>query len=727
MNRIDLTLQATDGASPISVFLQSPLGSGVIASSIPAELLQLLEGWRRRFLRHHDTNGPGLEAGFVEAAGTRLCDTLQTWLRQPEWEPLQRLLEAQAGLPLRIRCRPVGSPLARLPWDCLPLGRPIWRLASTAPLVVATAEPPVRRPRLLLLIGEDNGLDLTAEIEQLQRLQQRGGLELLTLRGSRSTTTELARQLCDRRGWDGLLYLGHSDEAPSTGGRLLLGDGRWLTGQELRSLVEAAPAHVSRPSFVLLNSCLGLDLADSCLAAGVAWVVCFRERVPSHGASQAFCELLRRLQSGSGFAEAVAAVRQHLSESGPAGCALLLSAVCSDTAPPLRLPLSRRRQFRQRLARSSRAQAIAATAWVAVGLAMDLHPSLPPGPGLLDQRLEWQRRWRVLTGQPGPSRPPLPVLLLDDGPTAAALTVTPTPDRVPRKALARVLQRVAPDAVPVVGLDVVLDEPAPHTAELVKVLRRQRRRRVLVGYFSRNAPAERAGPERTMPLPELLASGLQAFDLDTGIAPVSSGPREGRAFPEPLRVLNHLSAGSFAHQIARALLPSRPPAEFPYDAVIDWSLDWSGLLSNLLITNGRVNQLGTLRTPVLLVGTDGTINEKEPDLFLAPLAISGALERWGLQEGKLPGPLLQAALAQSMTMHHWLEPQLQGPTTALTAGLGVLLAAAFSRRRQRWLPVLAISAAAVPLMLQVGVGQKILLPVALPLLAFATTALIRHD
>lgn len=721
MNRIDLTLQATDDSNTINVFLNGPLGSEVLTTSIPAELLQLLEGWRRRFLSHHDPNVPGVEACFVEARGTQLCDTLQAWLRQPEWTPLQRFLEAQPGLPLRIRCRPVGSELARLPWDCLPLGRPIWRLASTAPLVVATAEQAMGRPRLLLLIGEDNGLDLIAEIEQLQHLQQRGGLELSILRGQSSSARELARQLSHRHGWDGLVYLGHSDEAPSTGGRLLLGDGRWLTGHELRSLLEAAPERVSRPSFVLLNSCLGLDLADSCLAAGVTWVVCFRERVPSRGASQAFCELLQQLQNGIDFAEAVANVRQHLGESGPAGCALMLSAVCSDTAALLRLPLSRRTQFLQRLAHSSRAQAIAAAAYVAFGLAMDLNPSLPPGPALLDQRLEWQRRWRALTGQPGPSRPPLPVLLLDDGPTAAALAVTPSQNGVSRQALVKVLQRVAPDAVPVVGLDVVLDKPDPNTAQLAALLLSQRRKQVLAGYFSEKAAVKRAGQQRTPPLPELKASGLKVYDLVTGIP----GPRlkdSDNAFPAPLQLVNPLGAGSFASAIASAALESGAPRDLPDNAVIDWTLDWSRLVSNI-----SVNQLERLRGPVLVVGSDGTINDEEPDLFLAPMAISGALAHWYLQEGKLPGPLLQAALAQSMAMNHWLEPQLQGPSIALTAGLGVLLAAALARRRQRWIPVLAISAAVVPLTLQIGVSQKILLPTALPLLAFGTTNLIRHD
>lgn len=718
MTSIDLTLDATDDGSPIKVFVISSGGHDALFTSLPDELLQALEVWRRRFLTHHDPSGTAIGADVVEARSSQLCQALQHWLGQPEWLPLQRLLTLQPGVPLRVRCRPSTTPLARLPWESLPLDRPIWRLPGS-PFPASHQSPrPARRPRLLLLIGDSRGLDLDGDIRMLQRLAQSGGLELVCLRGQQSCLPVLARQLQAPRGWDALVYLGHSDADAQAGGRLLLGDGRWLSGLELRRAFEQRPDPGGLPSVVLLNSCLGLDLADSCLAAGIPWAVCFREMVPTHAASLAFGTLLQQLQNGTAVTDAVAMVRQQLQADGPAGTGLLLSVVGADQAPALRLPLRRRRQFWQRLASSTRSQALASASWLVLALAMDLNPSLPPGPALLDQRLEWQRRWRVLTHQPGPQRAPLPVLLLDNGPTADALGVTPTPNRVPRQALVKVLQQVSPDHVPVVGLDLVLDEPAPFTTELAALLQQQQRRRVLAGYFAEGSVAVGEGQQRSRPLQLLRASGLQQVDLSTAIP----GPRRDGVFPLPLRLQAPLGEGSFAQAMAEASQPARPVRGLPYDAVIDWSLDWAAMVTNL-----GLHQLATLQGPVLLIGADGTINHEEPDWFMAPRAAGQALQGWGRGVHRLPGPVVQAVLAQSMAMGHWLTPWLQTPTTAAACGLGVLIAATVGQRRRRWLVLAGVTAVALPLALQLGVQHRILVPVALPLLAVATTTLIRHD
>lgn len=46
----------------------------------------------------------------------------------------------------------------------------------------------------------------------------------------------------------------------------------------------------------------------------------------------------------------------------------------------------------------------------------------------------------------------------------------------------------------------------------------------------------------------------------------------------------------------------------------------------------------------------------------------------------MPGVFIQAVLAQSMSLRQWLTPISQAFTTALAAGLGVLLAAAQADR-----------------------------------------------
>jgi hypothetical protein len=732
MKTIDLILEETAGSSSVNAFLLTPISRDAFSLNVPAGLLQQLREWRRRFLLLHDPCSDLVSPDIESNYRNRLCEMLRDWFQRPEWEPLRRTLQQEQfqSLPLRLRCRSSleggnSSELAKLPWEeSLALKRPIWRLATSSQSLAAVRNPPVRRSRILLLIGNEAGLDFTAEVNRLQELAQQGGVELVHLQGTSSNLEQFRLQLRDRCGWDGLIYLGHSDQHPLDGGRLQFGDGRWLSGRELRQELEQISDLNRRPSFVLLNSCLGLDLADSCLAAGSSWVVCFREMVPSFGASQAFVELLQQLQKGKDLSDAVDHARRQLREDGPAGIALVLSVVCADNAPSLRLHLSPQRQFQQRLLSSHRTQALAAGLCVVLGLILDLKPSSSVDLWLLDRRLESQRIWRTLTGQPGPRRPPLPVLLLDNGRSAAALGVTPTPNRMPRQALLKVLERVSPAAVPVVGLDLVLDEPGPFSLALATRLRQQRRQQVLAGHYPSNADVDACpgsvGEDRTQPIPELLESGLQHKDISTGMAM----PRVGKLFPQPLRLGFHLGDGSFAQAIAKAARPSLPPRELPYDSVIDWSLDWSELVTNL-----KLSDLGTLHGPVLLVGSDGNINPNCPDLFLAPLATRTTISDWdtGAGRGKLPGSILQAVLAQSMAMGHWLTPQLQAPTTALAAGLGWLLAAAVARRNRRWLPSLAVAVVVIPLTLQLGVQQLILLPIALPLLTFASVTLIRHD
>jgi len=67
--------------------------------------------------------------------------------------------------------------------------------------------------------------------------------------------------------------------------------------------------------------------------------------------------------------------------------------------------------------------------------------------------------------------------------SAAELGATTTPGRVSRDLLTKLLQRTPPAQVPKLGLDLVLDEPAPFTAELAQVIRAQARPLLVAGFF----------------------------------------------------------------------------------------------------------------------------------------------------------------------------------------------------------------------------------------------------
>jgi ABC-type dipeptide/oligopeptide/nickel transport system permease component len=89
--------------------------------------------------------------------------------------------------------------------------------------------------------------------------------------------------------------------------------------------------------------------------------------------------------------------------------------------------------------------------------------------------------------------------------------------------------------------------------------------------------------------------------------------------------------------------------------------------------------------------------------------------------------VVQAVLAQSLTLRHWLTPASQAFSTALAAGLGVLVAAAQAPLRRRMALVAAIIVVAMPICWQLAVSQLWLLPLALPLAALITTAGLRRD
>jgi hypothetical protein len=292
-----------------------------------------------------------------------------------------------------------------------------------------------------------------------------------------------------------------------------------------------------------------------------------------------------------------------------------------------------------------------------------------------------------------------------------ALGVTPTPGRVSRAALARILERIPPERVPKVALDVVLDEPAPATENLAAVIRDQGRPSVFAGYFGAESDAPGAGA-RSRPLPQLTEAGLKARNLTVGTV-----AGNGSLKPVPLQLRAPITAANFAGALSTSAVPL-----LPVEAVIDWSIAWPTLLRQITVAD-----LPGLQAPALLVGTDGLIDRDQSDRFQAPGAVREALPAWGGTEGVLPGSLVQAVLAQSLTLGHWLTPCSLLACTALAAGGGVLLAAAQPSRQRRLLMIGAIGVLAVPLSLQLAVGQRILVPLMLPLAALACTTLLRSD
>ena len=710
---LDLLLQGTGDGESLQASLASAGGLHSFALVPPQGLQRAYQAWRDRFLAHH--NGTAVSAEAVQHYAAQLLRLLAGWLQNGSWQPLQQATGRAPQAPLRLRFQQVPPWIEQLPWEELAadLQRPIWRLAEPTP--TSQSHTPVprrqRQPRLLLLVGDETNLTLEPDIDQLQRLQRFRRIQLTTLRGPACNANAIRQALADPSGWDALIFLGHSGADARAGGRLHLGDGSWLTADLLASdLQQAAQQGLA---LVLLNSCSGLDLARSVVAAGCQWALCFREPVPSAAASQTFKTLLEALEGGAPLQDALAKTRQELSTTGSIGTALLLSLVAAPAAQPCRLPLRKRRQLQLRLATSTRPQALAAAGALALAVLAALVPWNPVSTSLLDRRLAMQQQWRQLTNQPGPAAPPIAVLLVDP-----KLTSTEEPSKAgqfPRGELAALLQKLPPSQVPRVGLDVVLDRPSPQDPELAQVLRSQKRPLVVAGWFSRDAAVNQPGDDTKKLTPTLSESGLLLGKLDVN----TPGRNENSGSqPLPLRLSSPLTAEHFA-----GLLSGHPSPLLPAEAVVDWSLNWRQLLRRVI-----PSELPTLKTDTLLVGSTGYVDLNHPDLFSAPGAAADALaDLSGGSSREVPGVLVQAALTQTIAHRLWLTPLPLPPITALGGGLGVVVAAALETRRRRLLLLALTWLAAVPLALQLAVSAQLLWPLLLPLLTFSATVLLRRD
>jgi TRAP-type mannitol/chloroaromatic compound transport system substrate-binding protein len=335
MASIDLSLQPLPGREELAVLVVSPASQAGFTAPLPIPLLEAHAAWRRRFVHHYGSRENGLPAAVLDGYSEQLIAGLRQWFEHDRWQPLHRALRLQPGLPLRLRHAPELRALEELPWETLPLDRPLWRLPPRDP-PQPVAVPRMRHPRLLLVVGHEQDLDLQSEVEELQDLAQRGRQPLRILRGQDAGMLELQAVLAEDPGWDALLFLGHGDASQEQGGRLQLGDGTWISGASLELPLRRA---VDRGlSLVLLHCCLGIDLAHRCLAAGVAWVQVFRERVPDGAAAGAFRRLFRELKVGHSFAQAQQRAAQTLEQPPWNGCRGLLSVYCHPDAPPYSWP-----------------------------------------------------------------------------------------------------------------------------------------------------------------------------------------------------------------------------------------------------------------------------------------------------------------------------------------------------------------------------------------------------
>ncbi|WP_204152637.1 CHASE2 domain-containing protein [Leptolyngbya sp. CCY15150] len=392
----------------------------------------------------------------------RLQLELHRWLHSPALYTIrQEVLKAahtaekqNAIVDLLITCHPLD--LARLPWETWELGADSGIAAhlrlARAPFTIQSAMPAIapkrRRPRILMILGDDRGLNFQREKEAIAALRTLAEVVFIGWEPGKSVTQVkevIQTALMDSKGWDALFFAGHSNEKTSMGGELGIAPHGYLRIAEMKAPLAIAKQHGLQ--FALFNSCNGLNLAESLIDLGLSQVVIMRE--PIHNSvAEAF--IVR-------FAQALA---QHkdVQECLQDACHALkiqkaLTYPAADLVPSLfryphtqlfRIPPT---GWREWLA------ALTPNRWEAIALLilLILTWQLPVQKWLIERRVLLQAFYQDLPWQPTPPDPPTLLLQIDE----AALRDQKRFRPIPRDYLAQLVDQAA--GTPVIGIDYLLD------------------------------------------------------------------------------------------------------------------------------------------------------------------------------------------------------------------------------------------------------------------------------
>lgn len=288
-----------------------------IGSLPPApQLDQLYKNWKiiyqslcdRKLLRTPDSDdlddhleiGDGI-TNVSQHNFSDLCDRLEagmdTWLKSEGILGLSRKLRSALDLTeeINVIVETDDDLMRRLPWHrCdffrdypkaeIALSQPEYKRHSNS-----DSQPKRDLVRILAILGDSEGIDLGAETEFLQSLNE---CEVILLHTP--TRQQLNTYLWDNLGWDIIFFAGHSRTEGATG-RLYInninnGVDNSITIEELSEALKAAIDKGLK--LAIFNSCDGLGMALALLKLHIPTAIVMREPVPNRVAQVFFHNFL---------------------------------------------------------------------------------------------------------------------------------------------------------------------------------------------------------------------------------------------------------------------------------------------------------------------------------------------------------------------------------------------------------------------------------------------------
>ena len=459
-----------------------------VALPQPAEVLEVYQHWQQTYLNFYRTfRGRVVGVGQLSDVEDRRAQLVKTeadllaefhrWLRYPKLDPMRQQIAQLAkdrsvqgdaepargtSLTIFLTCTPTA--LERLPWEAWEIGK---ELGTVTTIRIARSPDQIRaqpikaarrgRNRVLVILGDDTGLDFKTDREAVQGLRAIADIHFVGWQPGQDPTallSQITQAITDSRGWDGLLFAGHSNEAVTSGGELAIAPNLALTVNEL--VPSLTVARQNGLQFALFNSCSGLSIAKSLIDLGFNQVAIMREPIHNQVAQEFLVQFLRSLAQYKDVHEALIAASQALKLEKNLtfpSAALVPSLVCRPGQPWFRFRKFGWREWLRQL-RPTRRQALPLAGLVGLSLLY------PVQDYLLDQRLWSQAVYRRLTGQTTELAAPTPITVVQIDPESLNRAGIQVPVPMDRAYLATVIEQISQRQARVIGIDYVTDRPA---------------------------------------------------------------------------------------------------------------------------------------------------------------------------------------------------------------------------------------------------------------------------
>jgi|GEM_PF-2470971 len=235
---------------------------------------------------------------------------MQTWLSSAGMVEINNLLRTrlQADEDIQVLIEVRDRRLQQLPWHCWQFFED-YRHAEpsfSAPNFEQRSQrSPRRKPRILIVLGNREGIDSTQEEAVLRQLQAE------TTFLAEPSLKDLTEALRHPKGWDTFFFTGHSSS--QTEGQFFLNATDTVTVDDLRYALITAIAHGLK--LAIFNSCDGSKLAQDLQALNIPTAIVMKEPVPNQVAQDFVRSFLQAFATGASLHSAVRLARESLQGS----------------------------------------------------------------------------------------------------------------------------------------------------------------------------------------------------------------------------------------------------------------------------------------------------------------------------------------------------------------------------------------------------------------------------